>query len=89
MKNLSKYLMLPLLVVACGSGLSISVYRGNHEKASIERKVRDKNGRAGVQFVPANDPRFDQFQCLADSEMWKVQELYNRAKRAGVKTDDL
>lgn len=89
MKNLSKYLILPLLVVACGSGLSVSIYRGNSAKSRIERKVKDDKGRTGTQFVPANDPRFDAFQCLSDSEMWKIQELYNRAKRAGVKMDDL
>lgn len=88
MKKLTKYLVLPLVIAACGSGLSISVYRGNHVSQRIERKVK-VNGRTGTQYVNSNDPRFSQFQCLHDGEMWKVQELYNRAKKAGVKMDDL
>lgn len=79
-----------LILIACGSGLNISVYRGNHEKQRIERKVKDpKSGRTGTQFVNSNDKRFSEFQCLHDGEMWKVNELYQRAKKAGVKMDDL
>lgn len=88
MKKLNKLWILPLLVAACGSGLNVSVYRGNHQSQRIERKVK-VDGRTGWQFVNSNDSRFSKFQCLHDSEMWKVQELYNRAKRAGVKMDDL
>lgn len=83
-------LFILLLVGACGSGLSIYVYRGNHHTERLERKVKDpKTGRTGTQFIRPDSTVFSEMQCLHDSEMWKVQELYNRAKKAGVKMDDL
>lgn len=82
--------MLPLILMACGSGLNISVYTGNHNKQRLERKVKDpKSGRTGIQYVNCSDPKFSQFKALHDGEMWKVNELYQRAKKAGVKMDDL
>lgn len=90
MKKLSKLLVLPLVLVACGSGLSISVYRGNHEKQRIERRVQDpKTGRVGWQYVNADDPRFSQFQAVHDSNMEKIYKAVEKCRKAGVKLDDL
>lgn len=88
MRKLNSLWILPLILVACGSGLNVAIYRGDHTQERIERKV-SVDGRTGWQFVNSSDKRFSEFQCLHDSEMWKVQELYNRAKKAGVKMDDL
>lgn len=75
-------------LVSCGSGLNISVWQGDHRAQEITRRVV-VDGRKGTQKVSTSNPYFSQLQCIANSDMWKIKELYQRARRAGVQMDDL
>lgn len=88
MKRISNFLILPLLLSACGSGLNIAVWRGDHKREILQRKVVvDK--KETFQWFYVSDPYFSNMQCVHDSEMDKINKLYQRAKKAGVKMDDL
>lgn len=89
MTNFYKLLLsFPVLVMSCSSGLNVIAYKGNPVKQRVERKVV-KNGKDMVEGLYTNDPRFAQMTCFMPDSMKRFQELYNRAKKAGVKVDDL
>lgn len=83
MKRIS--LCMLLVLTSCGSGLNIAVWKGDHKRQIVKRQLN--NGQ--WQWVETSHPYFSHMQCLSDSEMWKIKELYQRARRAGVKLDDL
>jgi len=79
--------LLGILFFGCaGSALNIAVFRGNAEKARLQRNVTI-NGKEMLEVIYPKDAVFSDMQCVHKYDLQKLQQQYNKCVKAGVKFD--